>query len=543
MKRWNCVLALLLLFALLFSAAACREKPAEEDVSSPAQDVGIPAPGSTAAPQADPSPAQSEEAASPAAESDQQEPEQEAEKIPTRVTVLLEEPLLPRLTEAPGPAEKMLYNALFLPGQALVDGEMTSDVILSRERIGGYVWRLGIAPGIRDTLGNDFTAADAAACLTRAGIAAEALDEATVELRFAPDSSLDLDMLLCGTWFYTEASRIAAEGSGLPASTGAYSVAEFSEDHILLTRSENPWFAAVEGCSPLLDARADEIELRFEPSRYQRFLLAKKGQYDVIMNLDRSYQRMLTGYDRSETLPGDYCYALFFNMDRTREPFKRPLLRQAIATALLPEALLADDDVCGTGTAGILPFGTPGASGSQGTEQDLDRAEQLFRSSKFQGKKLILLVPYGQEEAAQLILEQCGAIGLKVELKYADDVKEEALAGQTDWDMALYPVQNAGNAALSYARAFQREENGLTWFALGDEGVLATAELMGTPGGAVPANVTLFDHWLRETRTVVGYYTPGTEYLLVQGLGPHSCAQGLPILGSISPRENAPAEG
>ena len=151
-------------------------------------------------------------------------------------------------------------------------------------------------------------------------------------------------------------------------------------------------------------------------------------------------------------------------------------------------------------------------------------------------QKLKLLYSRDHEQAAQLVLEQCGAIGLKVELVIADGDVISA-AATADWDMAIAPIGVAGDISCSYARLFSVGENGATWFNFSRNDVLYVAATVATVAGHYESNLSMLETWLRENPVVLGLYTPGSICLVAYSAGEVTWGENGIVVGALTPKE------
>ena len=531
-----------LLAALLLFASACGgETEPEPEFEMPS--FTRTEAGESAAPGTDPSLGEETEA-SQGTEKEGETGETAGETAPTPpepvsvITVLLPDAGLDLTLDGDYTrAERLVLDAIYLRGEYKLSGRVVSDLFPLRENLGGGTWRLTLAEGVMDAEGNPLLAEDAMALLKTEGVTAEKVDELSFLLRFEDTASCTLDTLLRGTYFYTQ--KGAAAGS-MPPATGAYSLRSQTADGVVLARSQNAWYEDRPDLSPMLSHKADELRFDLVPDDAKRLERTLLQEGDLVLNLgeeamEEAQQRAMAV---SRALPGDYCLSLFFNMDASRTAAKRVEIRQAVALSLDPAVLLESGEVIGLAAQGILPQGTDGYLPGAAPQRDLEEAKRLLSKARYNTRtELQLLAEEADQWIAEMVKEQCAEAGIQLKLNLVPDVKAAVLEGETPWDLALQPVYDRGDAALSYAEVFRRGEDGATWFGFTNEDVLDLTDLLGTPGGATEQNVSFLSAWLKEDPVVIGVFTPGYNFLLETDSLEVVLCDNLPIPGNLNPRE------
>lgn len=521
MKKMRFLLALILLAAMLTTLTACKEKIVVSGGDDPAADDG----------------AMLESVETPT-QTDKTEAEPEPEPVPTSVTVVLSVPLgtdtLSPYFPDTGAEYRMVLDCVYLRGMYRINGALISDVLSYWEQTGSYSWRLRLREGITDSDGNAFTAEDMVHCLpsesnTLASIGA--VDELTVELTFATTAHNALEMLLSNTYLVTDEARSAP--GVLPAGFGRYIAEEFDgKGGLCLVRREDYWQQDEGRITPVAVANAEIINFVYEEDIILRTSYSARGDADLVCGLDQYNANLVSDGCYQYVAKEKSTVALFFNMDEERLMVTKPALRDAVACAIDRTALFTVGDKAD----GLLPNDTVGYTPRGYAEQDIEAAKDHMSSARYRGQILTLICTQEHAAAAELIIQQCTAIGLKVELQVVDgDVK--SAAADADWDMAIAEIDVVGDAASSYAVCFAAQDDGATWFNLSRNDVLYVASVIATTAGHNSDNIEMFETWLASEPVVLGLYTPGAICLIADSAGDPIVGDNGIVIGSLLPKE------
>lgn len=369
---------------------------------------------------------------------------------------------LPRTLDAP--RESSNVGAQVLP--SVFDTLITMDTVdqsnllpslaVSWERVGDTTLELKLREGVIFHNGDPFTAEDvkftidrvidpeseyaSARTILATITSVEVIDDYTVRIHSdGPDAMLEYRIAGSGAWIlpkgYTEEVGATEFGQN-PVGTGAFTVASFTPDRIVLERFDSYW-----GEMP----QVKTIEFRNIPEVSSRITALVNGEVQIIAQVPPDQIPVIERFDGVRTLS-----VLLNNMhvliaNTFNPPMDDPLLRQALSLGIDRQLLV---DALWSGAAAIPQghqFNNIGDMFDDSRPEvpyDPERARELVAASSYTGETLI----YNTQEnyytnevaAAEAIVDMWQDIGVNARVRIVD--RSDRLLP----DRHLLPWSNSG---------------------------------------------------------------------------------------------------
>jgi len=349
----------------------------------------------------------------------------------------------------------------------------------SKGEFGGYdhaantgVYTIYLRSGVRDHAGNAFTAADAAFCYQRQAEAeawtdwqsAAAVDDTTLELRFARELSAPGDLRRCLTsvYLYTQKAFESSDSFVSKAvGTGPYKLESYRPGEELLLSECDYW--AGEGRSERAAANVSAIRYLFIEGAAERVIALETGRADMADCLD---------YADTEDFRGEGVYTDSFRLAEGWYPINDILIPNVSWSSLMKDQNLRlgvfyaiDNDQLAEcfgegGGRAAYGVGNPDypdnaeswrSAGNHMTEaRGVNEVRTYLRQAAYVNESITLLVTAGTsgEQLAGAIQTMLHPMSITINIVSVDDATfEEKLKKEADWDMAILSVEAESSVA------------------------------------------------------------------------------------------------
>ena len=280
-----------------------------------------------------------------------------------------------------------------------------------------------------------------------------AIDENTVQIVL---KTVNVDFLFFmsdpGAFIINKAARDADPVVGAYMGTGAYYVDDYvSGEYIVLTRNDDYW-----GAAPI----TRQLRFRWVPEMTARPIMLQNGESHFAWILTAEDVPMFENDPEHYTIhrfTENACFSLAFNMN---DPITGDLnFRKAVAYAMN----LADIGMAAEGKNAVIQQDGTFWGYSQEFrntsipkwEQDIDAAKQYLAASSYNGEEVEIMAALPPNiRAAEMMVEQLGAIGININLFITDIATLNSVAGfgndVTQMVVTVSPFNSCAASARGY---------------------------------------------------------------------------------------------
>ncbi|MBE6970241.1 MAG: hypothetical protein E7442_09040 [Ruminococcaceae bacterium] len=349
----------------------------------------------------------------------------------------------------------------------------------ARGEFGGYdhaantgVYTIYLHAGIRDHAGNAFTAADAAFCYQRQAEMeawtdwqdAAAVDDTTLELRFARELSAPGDLRRCLTsvYLYTQKAFESSDGFVSEAvGTGPYKLESYTPGEEMLLAECDYW--AGDTRSARAAANVSTIRYLFIEGAAERVIALETGKADMADCLD---------YADTADFRGEGVYTDTFRLAEGWHTTNDILIPNVSWASLMKEQNLRlgvfyaidNDQLAGCfgegGGRAAFSVGNPDypdnaeawrSAGNHMTEaRGVNEVRTFLRQAAYVNEAITLLVTAGTsgEQLASAIQTMLHPMSITINIVAVDaETFEATLQKESEWDMAILSVEAESSVA------------------------------------------------------------------------------------------------
>ncbi len=395
----------------------------------------------------------------------------------------------------------------------------------------GFTYDIEIHQGIKDSAGNDITAADIVWYIQTAHEKAlkpvfakvesvKQTGDYTLQLKLTSNVVGSFDKIMTDTYAISQKAFEESTdefGSSL-ISTSPYKVTEFTANSVLAFELREDYWQDINNLPECVRPQVDKITYHSIPEASQMGIALETGTIDMALRVDSSTGAQFVGNDAYtvELTEGHQGWQVFFSGAETSPLAENVKLRQAICYAI---------DAQGLVTGLCAGYGTPmydahspimiGYNEKWNSEDyysyDVEKAKALVAESGYDGQPLKILASSATfpQRLAQMMQSYLMAVGINVELNVVDPALYTAtrLDG-TQYDMVINTI---GGTYLSDAWAIRYDPAAYSTGDATSRHDEVLAELLyktWTPEGWTEENIDEVHYYLKDNAISYGMVNP-----------------------------------
>lgn len=395
----------------------------------------------------------------------------------------------------------------------------------------GFTYDIKIHQGIKDSAGNDITAADIVWYIQTAHEKAlkpvfakvesvKQTGDFTLQLKLTSNVVGSFDKIMTDTYAISQKAFGESTdefGSSL-ISTSPYKVTEFTANSVLAFELREDYWQDINNLPECVRPQVDKITYHSIPEASQMGIALETGTIDMALRVDSSTGAQFVGNDAYtvELTEGHQGWQVFFSGAETSPLAENVKLRQAICYAI---------DAQGLVTGLCAGYGTPmydahspimiGYNEKWNSEDyysyDVEKAKALVAESGYDGQPLKILASSATfpQRLAQMMQSYLMAVGINVELNVVDSALYTAtrLDG-TQYDMVINTI---GGTYLSDAWAIRYDPAAYSTGDATSRHDEVLAELLyktWTPEGWTEENIDEVHYYLKDNAISYGMVNP-----------------------------------
>ncbi|MFR1831534.1 MAG: ABC transporter substrate-binding protein [Lachnospiraceae bacterium] len=395
----------------------------------------------------------------------------------------------------------------------------------------GFTYDIEIHQGIKDSAGNDITAADIVWYIQTAHEKAlkpvfakvesvKQTGDYTLQLKLTSNVVGSFDKIMTDTYAISQKAFGESTdefGSSL-ISTSPYKVTEFTANSVLAFELREDYWQDINNLPECVRPQVDKITYHSIPEASQMGIALETGTIDMALRVDSSTGAQFVGNDAYtvELTEGHQGWQVFFSGAETSPLAENVKLRQAICYAI---------DAQGLVTGLCAGYGTPmydahspimiGYNEKWNSEDyysyDVEKAKALVAESGYDGQPLKILASSATfpQRLAQMMQSYLMAVGINVELNVVDPALYTAtrLDG-TQYDMVINTI---GGTYLSDAWAIRYDPAAYSTGDATSRHDEVLAELLyktWTPEGWTEENIDEVHYYLKDNAISYGMVNP-----------------------------------
>ncbi len=395
----------------------------------------------------------------------------------------------------------------------------------------GFTYDVEIHQGIKDSAGNDITAADIVWYIQTAHEKAlkpvfakvesvKQTGDYTLQLKLTSNVVGSFDKIMTDTYAISQKAFGESTdefGSSL-ISTSPYKVTEFTANSVLAFELREDYWQDINNLPECVRPQVDKITYHSIPEASQMGIALETGTIDMALRVDSSTGAQFVGNDAYtvELTEGHQGWQVFFSGAETSPLAENVKLRQAICYAI---------DAQGLVTGLCAGYGTPmydahspimiGYNEKWNSEDyysyDVEKAKALVAESGYDGQPLKILASSATfpQRLAQMMQSYLMAVGINVELNVVDPALYTAtrLDG-TQYDMVINTI---GGTYLSDAWAIRYDPAAYSTGDATSRHDEVLAELLyktWTPEGWTEENIDEVHYYLKDNAISYGMVNP-----------------------------------
>lgn len=395
----------------------------------------------------------------------------------------------------------------------------------------GFTYDIKIHQGIKDSAGNDITAADIVWYIQTAHEKAlkpvfakvesvKQTGDYTLQLKLTSNVVGSFDKIMTDTYAISQKAFGESTdefGSSL-ISTSPYKVTEFTANSVLAFELREDYWQDINNLPECVRPQVDKITYHSIPEASQMGIALETGTIDMALRVDSSTGAQFVGNDAYtvELTEGHQGWQVFFSGAETSPLAENVKLRQAICYAI---------DAQGLVTGLCAGYGTPmydahspimiGYNEKWNSEDyysyDVEKAKALVAESGYDGQPLKILASSATfpQRLAQMMQSYLMAVGINVELNVVDPALYTAtrLDG-TQYDMVINTI---GGTYLSDAWAIRYDPAAYSTGDATSRHDEVLAELLyktWTPEGWTEENIDEVHYYLKDNAISYGMVNP-----------------------------------
>lgn len=395
----------------------------------------------------------------------------------------------------------------------------------------GFTYDIKIHQGIKDSAGNDITAADIVWYIQTAHEKAlkpvfakvesvKQTGDYTLQLKLTSNVVGSFDKIMTDTYAISQKAFGESTdefGSSL-ISTSPYKVTEFTANSVLAFELREDYWQDINNLPECVRPQVDKITYHSIPEASQMGIALETGTIDMALRVDSSTGAQFVGNDAYtvELTEGHQGWQVFFSGAETSPLAENVKLRQAICYAI---------DAQGLVTGLCAGYGTPmydahspimiGYNEKWNSEDyysyDVEKAKALVAESGYDGQPLKILASSATfpQRLAQMMQSYLMAVGINVELNVVDSALYTAtrLDG-TQYDMVINTI---GGTYLSDAWAIRYDPAAYSTGDATSRHDEVLAELLyktWTPEGWTEENIDEVHYYLKDNAISYGMVNP-----------------------------------
>lgn len=395
----------------------------------------------------------------------------------------------------------------------------------------GFTYDVEIHQGIKDSAGNDVTAADLVWYIQTAHEKAlkpvfakvksvEQTGDYTFQIKMTSNVVGAFDKILTDSYAISQKAFEESSdefGSSL-VSTSPYKVTEFTANSVLALERREDYWQDMNNLPECVRPQVEKITFHSIPEASQMGIALETGTIDMAIRVDSSTGAQFVGNDNYtvELTEGHQGYQMFFSGAEQSPVAEDVKLRQAICYAL---------DADGLVTGLCAGYGTPmydshspimiGYNEKWENEEyypyDVEKAKTLVSESNYDGRPLKILATSQtfMNRLAQMVQSYLMAVGINVELNVVDTALYFAtrLDG-TQYDIVLNTI---GGTYLSDAWAIRYDPAAYSTGDATSRHDQVLAELLyktWTPDGWTEENIDEVHYYLKDNAISYGMVNP-----------------------------------